>query len=273
MVGHGDDAHVELDRDDGVACVHEGLEMRHESVGVGAVQPGGRLVQDVEGVPALGSLELGGELHPLCLTSGQLGGRLSEAEISEADVDQCRERAHDVELAVEEVVGLLDAHGEDLRDVAAAPGDLQRAGLVAGAVAVGALGVDRGEEEQLHHDGSFALAGRAATAGDVEGESARLVPASASLGRLREPSPHVVEQARIGGDVRAWGATDGLLVDAHDAAHPCDVAPDLSLELVGLVRQQEIVPFGGGGVLRLVCSSLPFAEQRGQCLADQAGLA
>ena len=59
------------------------------------------------------------------------------------------------------------------------------------------------------------------------------------------------------------GATDGLLVDAHDAAHPGDVAADRSLELVGLVRQQELVPFGGVSFLRLVCSSLSFVEQRG----------
>ncbi len=58
----GDDAHVQLDHDDGVACFDEGLQVGDEAVGVGAVQSRGRLVEHVEGVLALGALQFAGEL-------------------------------------------------------------------------------------------------------------------------------------------------------------------------------------------------------------------
>jgi hypothetical protein len=59
-VAAGDDLHVVLDDDDRVAR----LDQPVEPLDIGRVQPGGRLVEHVEGVAAPGALQLGGELDP-----------------------------------------------------------------------------------------------------------------------------------------------------------------------------------------------------------------
>ena len=56
------------------------------------MQAGGRLVEDVERVAALRALQLGGELDALRLAAGQLGRRLAEAQVAEADLAQHVER-------------------------------------------------------------------------------------------------------------------------------------------------------------------------------------
>ena len=50
------------------------------------MQAGGGLVEDVQRVPALGALQLGRELDALRLAAGQLGRRLAEAQVAEADL-------------------------------------------------------------------------------------------------------------------------------------------------------------------------------------------
>ena len=55
---------------------------------VGEVEPGGRLVQDID---AAFFRHVGGQLQPLTLTAGQRRERLSEAEVAEPDVGEPRE--------------------------------------------------------------------------------------------------------------------------------------------------------------------------------------
>ncbi len=216
-------------------------------------------------------MEFAGEFDPLCLTSGEFGGGLAEPQIAEAHVDERGERANDVELTGEELVGLFDAHIEDLGDIASPPEDFEGARLEACAVAVRAFGVDRGQEEQLDHDGAFSFAGRAASAGDVEGEPAGLVPALPGFGGLGEASAHMIEQARVGRHVRARGAADGFLVDAYDPTDAREVAGDGSCQLLGFVDEQQVIGFGCG-FDRLGAGTEAVADKHGQCLADQAGL-
>ena len=66
------------------------VQLAHQQLDVGGVQPGGRLVEQVERVPAPGPLELRGQLDPLRLAAGQLGRRLPEREIAQPDVEQRR---------------------------------------------------------------------------------------------------------------------------------------------------------------------------------------
>ena len=68
--------------------VDQALELRHQPLDVGGVQAGGRLVEDVERVAALGALQLGRQLDALRLAAGQLGGRLAEAQVAQADLAQ-----------------------------------------------------------------------------------------------------------------------------------------------------------------------------------------
>ncbi len=77
-----------LDEDDGVAGVDQLLQLRHQHLDVGRVQPGGRLVEQVERVPAAGALQLAGQLDPLRLPAGQLGRRLAQPQVAEADLLQ-----------------------------------------------------------------------------------------------------------------------------------------------------------------------------------------
>ena len=68
--------------------VDEPVQLRHEPVDVGGMQAGGRLVEDVQRVAALGALQLGRELDALRFAAGQLRRRLAEAQVAEADLPQ-----------------------------------------------------------------------------------------------------------------------------------------------------------------------------------------
>ena len=92
-VAAGDDAHVVLDHDDRVAGVDQAVQLRQQPVDVGGVQAGGRLVEHVERVAALRALQLGGELDALRLAARQLGRRLAEPQVAQADVAQQRAAA------------------------------------------------------------------------------------------------------------------------------------------------------------------------------------
>ena len=175
--------------------------------------------------PALGPLQLGRELDPLRLAAGELGRRLAEPEVAQADLPQDVQRAEHLRLVGEELAGRVDRQPEHVGDVLLAVLDLQRLRVVAGAVADRAWGVDARQEEQLDHDEALALAVLAAALGDVEREPPGVVAAGPRrLGRGEELAD-VVEQARVGGEVRARRPADRLLVDPHqplDALHPAD---------------------------------------------------
>ena len=196
---------------------------------------------------------------------------MAEAQIPESDVDECGQRADDVEFAGEELVGLFDAHVEDLGDIASAPDDFEGARLEAGSVAVRALGVDRGQEEQLDHHRTLTFAGRAAAAGDVEGEPAGSVPAFSGFGSFGEAATHMVEQARVGRNVRARGAADGVSDRCHDPTDAREIAGDAAAQFLGSVDEQQLVALGFG-FASLGGSTEPVADDHGKHLADQAGL-
>ena len=80
-VGVGDDVQVVLDDHHGVALVHQPLEHPEQLADVLEVQAGGRLIEDIDGPAGGTTLELGGELDALGLTTGERGGRLPSARI------------------------------------------------------------------------------------------------------------------------------------------------------------------------------------------------
>src|SRR6184192_2383585 len=92
-VGGLDDIEVVLDHHDGVALVAQAVQDMQQLLDVVEMQPGGGLVQDVEGL-AGGTLgELSRQLHALRLTARERGGVLSEAHVREADVGERLELA------------------------------------------------------------------------------------------------------------------------------------------------------------------------------------
>ena len=89
-VGADDRVEVVLDQHDGVAGVDEPVELAQQQRDVRGVQPGRRLVEQVEGVAAPGPLQLGRQLDPLGLPAAELGGGLTEAQVAEPDLGQGR---------------------------------------------------------------------------------------------------------------------------------------------------------------------------------------
>ena len=88
--------------------------------------------------------------------------------------------------------------------------------IVAASAADFALHVDVGQE--IHFDAAlaFALAGFAASAGDVEGEASGFVAALAGFGQHGVEVANRGEDAGIGCGIGARSAADGRLVDAND---------------------------------------------------------
>lgn len=80
------------------------------------MKTGGRLVQDIERVPALRTHQLGRQLDALRFTAGQFGRGLAEADIAEADLADDRQRPVQRGIALEEIEGLVDAHRQHVRD-------------------------------------------------------------------------------------------------------------------------------------------------------------
>ena len=117
---------------------------------------------------------------------------------------------------LEERQRLLDRHVEHVGDALALEAHLERLAVVALAVALLARDVDVGQEVHLDLDLAVAAADLAAPALDVEAEAARLVAARARLLGLGEEVADHVEQARVGGRVRARRAPDRRLVDRDD---------------------------------------------------------
>ncbi len=110
-------------------------------------------------------------------------------------------------------------------------------------MAGGAGAVHAGEKEEFDADEAFAGAGFAAALGYVEGEAAGVVFARPRELGGGEEFADVVEEASVGGHVRARGAADGFLVDDDEAADVLHAGGDLAasgndrvvFELVGFV--------------------------------------
>ena len=119
--------------------------------------------------------------------------------------------------ASKKFAGFFDGHVEDLADVFAFVLDFEGFRGCSGLpwqTSQGTLYV--GQEVHFDFDDAVALAGFAAAAFDVEGESADVVAAFAREGHAGEEFADGGEQAGVGGGVGARGAADGGLVDVDD---------------------------------------------------------
>src|SRR5512140_2161862 len=102
-VASGHHAHVVLPDDVRIPGLDEPIELRHQLFDVRRMQPGGGLIEHVEGVAALLPLQLGGELDPLSLAARELGGGLAQAKIAEPYFPYDAQRAHELSLTLEEL--------------------------------------------------------------------------------------------------------------------------------------------------------------------------
>src|SRR5690606_19048666 len=108
----------------------------------------------------------------LRLAAGKRRRLLADMDIGEADAVERLHLLAEGGNGAEEDFGLLDGHVEDIGDRFALEGDFQRLAIVALALADVAGDVDVGQEVHLDLDDAVALAGLAASALDVEGETA-----------------------------------------------------------------------------------------------------
>ena len=213
------------------------------------MQPGGRLVEDVDG-PTVGALlQLGRELDPLRLSSGEGGRGLPEADVAQPDGVERLHVSGDRRDRGEEVLGLLDRHVEDLRDVLALEVHLEGLPVVPRPVADLARHVDIGEEVHLDLQRAVARAGIAPTSLDVEGEATGLVATDLGLARLGEETTDPVEDPGVGRGVGPGGPADRALIDVDDLVEVLETGDGLvaardlagAVELVGEHLVEDVV--------------------------------
>ena len=102
-VGPLDHVQVMLDDQHGVPRIHQAVEHADQHPHVVEVQPGGRLVEDVELPPRLLARlrQLPRDLEPLRLAARERGGRLAQPQVAEPDLLQVPERRAQLRLVPE----------------------------------------------------------------------------------------------------------------------------------------------------------------------------
>ena len=216
MVGGFDHIQVVLNDHHGVARVHQLLEHLNEPVHIVAVKAGGGLVQDIDGLARGALAELRGQLHPLGLAAGQLGGGLAQLHIAQAHLLQGFQAVIDPGQVLKEGHGLVYGHFQHFIDVLALVAHLQ--GLPVVALALTHLAGDVDVRQEVHFDLQKAVAGTgfAPAAPGIEGEPSRAIAPALGVGGGGKQLPNVVEKPGVGGGVRPGGAADGALVDVDD---------------------------------------------------------
>ena len=180
-VGRAHHIQVVLDDHHGIAAVDQAVENFEELAGVLEVEAGGGFVEDVHRAAGSPFAQLGGELDPLSLATGQSWGRLAETDVPQPHVVDGLEDASDGWLRLEEDQSFLNRHVQYVGYRASLPSHFERVPVVAAAVAHFARDVDIGEEVHLDLDIPVAPTRLAAATADVEGEAPGQVAAGSGL--------------------------------------------------------------------------------------------
>src|SRR5215212_5229165 len=124
--------------------------------------------------------------------------------------------ALDLRDVAEELECLLDRHVEHVGDRLALEADLERLAVVAPPVALLARHIHVRQEVHLDLDLAVAATDFAAAPLYVEAEAPRLVSARPGLLRATEQVADLIEDAGVGGRIRARRTADRRLVDVDD---------------------------------------------------------
>src|ERR1700746_724547 len=124
---------------------------------IGKVQARGRLIQDIKCLTARFLSQLVGQLDALRFTAGQSVARLSECNITHADVVKDFERPGDFWKGVKKWHGLFHGHAENIGDVFIVEANAQ--GFFVEAPAATSLAVDKDIGKKTHLFTNLALAG------------------------------------------------------------------------------------------------------------------
>ena len=169
-VGGLDDVQVVLDDQQRVPGFEQLPERRQQLGDVVEMQPGGRLVEDVEQTLAAVRRQVRRDLDALRLSARQRRRRLAEPQVAEPDLVEHLQAPQHFRRAAEEGQRLADGEVEHLMNRTAAVPDFEHLRLEPLAVALIAGHEDVGEKLHLDADFAFALARFAAAAGHVERE-------------------------------------------------------------------------------------------------------
>ena len=161
------------------------------------VQAGGGFVEDVQGAAGIALGQFERELDPLGLAAGESGGRLTELDITQTHIHQGLQFPRHHRHGAEERQRVFHGQVEHVVDGLALVLNFQGFPVVALAVADVAGHIDIRQEMHFDLDYAVALAGFAASALDVEGETARSIAARAGFGHSGEQLADRGEQAGI----------------------------------------------------------------------------
>ena len=221
-VGRFDDLGVMFHDQHGIAGRDETVQHLQEQLDVGKVQAGRRFVEQIEG-PARTLLdELPGKLDPLGLAAGKRGRRLPELHIIQPHCVQRAQLVGNGRNVLEMREGFLNVHLQDFGDRLSLVTDLQRLTVEAVTFAHRASDPDVGQKVHLQLGGTVAFTCLAATAVDVETETARLEALGLGLGQLRVEPANFVKDLDVGGRVRSGRAADRRLVDGNHLVEMLD---------------------------------------------------
>ena len=199
-----------------VAALGQAAQNLNQLVHVREMQTRGGLVQHVDGLAraALGQLRC--QLDALGLAPGQLRGGLSQADIPQSHVVERLNLPGDGRHVLKEFQRVLHGHIQHVVDALALILHIQGLPVIALAAADLAGHVHVRQEMHLDLDNTVAAARLAASALDVEAETALAVTLGLGVRGGGEQVPDQVEHARVGGRVGPGGAPDGGLVDGDD---------------------------------------------------------
>ena len=202
-----------LDHQHRVTRIDQALQHVEQLADILKMKTGCRLVQNVERLARLATMELLGKLHTLRLTARERRSGLAQAHIAQANVIQGLELALDLRNVPKESKRLGNAHVEHVRDGFATIGNLERLAVITLAAANLAGHINIGKKVHLDLDLAIALARLAATAAHIKGETTRRVAARLRLRRARKQRAQIVPQANIGSGIRARRTADWRLID------------------------------------------------------------
>ena len=209
--------HVEvvLDHDDRVPRRGEPVQHVQQLANVVEMQPGGRLVQDVQSLARPLLDQLARQLDPLRFAAGKRRRGLAELDVIEPDVVQGLKHAGDLGDVGEVLEGLLHVHVEHVADAVALEPDVEGLAAEPFALADRARHPDVGEEVHLQTVRAVAVAGLAPAARTATLKLNRpgSVSAGFRLGKLREQVADLVEQLDVRRRVGTRRAADRRLID------------------------------------------------------------
>ena len=216
IVSGFNDIQIMLNDNHTFTLIHQASQHLQEAIDVLAMQASGWLIEDVEGLASWALRQLGGQLDALGFPTRKSGGWLSQLNLAEAHILNGFDFIVDAWNIFKEFHRFVHGHVEHLRDVFATIGHLEGFTVVALALADLTRRIHIRQEVHFNFDNAISAAGLTASALDIEGEAPRLVATQLGLLGFRKEGTNMVEGARIGCWIGAWGAADWALVNVDN---------------------------------------------------------